>query len=173
MNTIPNLYQPEIKINLADQSHIEALVGIISSTFHLSCPKESSRDLQAIYITKHFSKDTFSRLVASEHSVVWVALDNTQPITLAALEKKTNASAVLSKLYVLPEYHGLGIATMLCNALLKQAKHSGFKTLRLYVYSGNWKAIAFYEKLGFTFLKEVDFFMETEVHTDHIYELHV
>ena len=172
MNTIPNLYQPEIKINLADQSHIEALVSIISSTFHLSCPKESSRDLH-IYMSKHFSKDTFSRLVASNHSFVWVALNNTQPIALAALEKETDTSAVLSKLYVLPEYHGLGIATMLCNALLKQAKHSGFKTLRLYVYSGNWKAKAFYEKLGFTFLEEVDFFMETEVHTDHIYELHV
>ncbi len=122
MNTIPNLYHPEIKINLADQSHIEALVGIISSTFHLSCPKESSRDLQAIYMSKHFSKDTFSRLVASEHSVVWVALDNTQTIALAALEKETDASAVLSKLYVLPEYHGLGIATMLCNAIVKTSK---------------------------------------------------
>ena len=65
MNTIPNLYQPEIKINLADQSHIEALVSINSSTFHLNYPNESSRDLQAIYMSKHFSKDTFSRLVAS------------------------------------------------------------------------------------------------------------
>ena len=173
MNTTPSINQPEMKVILADQSHIEALVGIISSTFHLSCPKESSRDLQAIYMTKHFSKDTFSRLVASEQSFVWVALDRNQPIALAALEKKSNASAILSKLYVLQKYHGSGIATMLCDALLKQAKLSGFKTLRLYVYSGNFKAKAFYEKLGFTFLEKVDFIMETEIHTDHVYELHV
>ena len=55
----------------------------------------------------------------------------------------------------------IGNATMLCIELFT-------RKIRFYVYSGNWKAKAFYEKLGFTFLEEVDFFMETEILTDHI-----
>lgn len=158
-------------ISLATQSHIDGLAHIVKATFHLACPDNSDRDLQSIYIAKHLSANTFSQLICSTKHQVWVAIEGNTPVGLAVLELTSNDSAMLSKLYVLPTFHGQGIALALYKTTLNYVKTNGFKKLNLSVYSGNLKAKSFYEKQGFVLLKTCDFVMETEIHKDHIYEL--
>ncbi len=160
-------------ISIANESHIEAFVQIIASTFHLACPADSDRSLQSDYISNHLSADAFLQILNSPHHHTWVAYDGQIPVGLAVLEKVSKYSGMLSKLYVLPSHHGKGVATQLANNVIQQAKDSGLKTLRLTVFSGNFKAKAFYEKLGFTLIDEIDFIMETELHKDHLYKLDI
>jgi len=102
-----------------------------------------------------------------------VALEGKEAVGLAVMETVTDNLAMLSKLYVLPNFQGKGIAFELYKTVLNYVITCGFKELNLSVYSGNLKAKSFYEKQGFILLKECDFIMETELHEDHVYELSV
>ncbi|RKR18747.1 ribosomal protein S18 acetylase RimI-like enzyme [Maribacter vaceletii] len=57
----------------------------------------------------------------------------------------------LEKIYVLPECKGMGIGKTALNGIIKKAKERGSGNLFLCVIDTNMSAIAFYEKLGFTF----------------------
>jgi ribosomal protein S18 acetylase RimI-like enzyme len=56
----------------------------------------------------------------------------------------------LQKIYVLPEYHGLGIGQALMNEILKLSKEINPDYIWLDTPISNAKAICFYEKNGFT-----------------------
>ena len=57
----------------------------------------------------------------------------------------------LEKIYVFPKFKGLGIGKLAIKDLIKIAMQQGEKNLFLSVLDTNNNAIAFYEKLGFTF----------------------
>lgn len=57
----------------------------------------------------------------------------------------------LEKIYVLPEYKGMGIGKVALNEIIEKIKEQGVKNLFLCVIDTNTTAIAFYEKLGFIF----------------------
>jgi ribosomal protein S18 acetylase RimI-like enzyme len=162
-----------MKITFAEQSHIDRLAYIVRTTFHLACPKDSKRDLQSVYISKHLCAQSFKQLLSSEHYHIWVALEANQPIGFAVMQGMSDELAMLSKLYVLPDYQGKGVALSLYNAVVNHTKISGYTKLNLSVFSGNSKAKAFYEKQGFKLVGDHDFLMETELHKDHIYQLEV
>ena len=162
-----------MNIVFAKESHAEALAGIVKSTFHLACPKDSNPDLQLAYISKHLSTQKFKEFIVSDDNIVLAAVEESELVALAVIEKVTSNLACLSKLYVLPKCHGKGIAINLFEEAFKQVKKSKYKTLNLTVYSGNTKAKAFYEKKGFKLIGECEFLMETELHKDHVYEMEV
>jgi len=61
----------------------------------------------------------------------------------------------LHKLYVLPDTHGKGVGKLLINEVANLAKRAGGIALRLNVNRDN-KAVAFYERAGFTIKETVD-----------------
>lgn len=162
-----------MKITLAEQLHADKLQIIVKETFHFACPQDSNRDLQAKYIAKQLSSNHFRKIIGSNDNKVWVALDGSEPIGFAVLEKLSDDTALLSKLYVLSEFQGKGAAMKLADKVVGYAKDFGYKKITLSVYSGNLKAKSFYERQGFRFVNECDFVMETEIHKDHIYELSI
>ncbi len=95
---------------LAKHIHAERLSEIIQATFYLACPATSDRDLQSVYIAKHLSAQHFQRFISDDQLQVWVALDSNEPVGLAVIDLKCEQSPLLSKLYVLPSYHGQGVA---------------------------------------------------------------
>ena len=159
-----------MNIMLAKHKHAERLSEIIQATFHLACPATSDRDLQSVYIARHLSAQHFQRFISDDQLQVWVALDSNEPVGLAVIDLKCEQSPLLSKLYVLPCYHGQGVAQKLYKAVIDYTKNSGYQVLNLLVYSGNVKAKAFYENQGFKFIGCCDFKMETELHKDHLYQ---
>lgn len=62
-----------------------------------------------------------------------------------------NSGIELEKIYVLPEYKGMGIGKLALKEIIKRTAELGKKKLFLYVIDTNINAISFYEKLGFTF----------------------
>ena len=57
----------------------------------------------------------------------------------------------LDKIYILPEYSGMGIGKMAMTEIIKQVRKKGKNIFFLCVIDTNKNAIAFYEKLGFEF----------------------
>jgi len=60
-------------------------------------------------------------------------------------------SVIVEKIYVLPEYKGLGIGKAAMRDIINIAKNKGAKSIFLCVIDTNLSAIAFYKSLGFTF----------------------
>ena len=160
-----------MNIILAEKSHSKKLAEIIKATFHLACPESSDRNLQSIYTTKHLSAQSFKKLIDDERHKVWAAVDSKELVGFAVMVMDSDELPMLSKLYILPDYHGKRFAPKLCKAVIDYAKIRRYKALNLLVYSGNLKAKAFYEKQGFKLIGSCDFHMETEVHKDHLYQL--
>lgn len=57
----------------------------------------------------------------------------------------------LEKIYILPEYSGMGIGKMALTEVIDRARLKGKKLLFLSVIDTNKNAVAFYKKLGFEF----------------------
>jgi ribosomal protein S18 acetylase RimI-like enzyme len=58
-------------------------------------------------------------------------------------------SIELVRLYILKEFHGLGVANELMNFALDFARNNGFDLMYLSVWEYNFRARGFYEKHGF------------------------
>ena len=67
-----------------------------------------------------------------------------------ALSLEIHPAAELSKMYLLPDYHGAGVSTALMARTLATAKEWGVRCVWLGVNQENQRAQRFYAKNGFT-----------------------
>jgi RsiW-degrading membrane proteinase PrsW (M82 family)/ribosomal protein S18 acetylase RimI-like enzyme len=81
--------------------------------------------------------------------------DGVQPIGFASIGMTEPQIYKLHKIYVLPSYQGKGAGKFIINELINVIKQKGATTLLLNVNRNN-PAISFYEKLGFTVIREED-----------------
>lgn len=72
----------------------------------------------------------------------------------------------LKRLYVARAWHGRGVAQALMNAAMDAARARSAKTLWLGVWERNPRALAFYEKYGFTRVGEHSFLLGSAMQTD-------
>lgn len=84
-----------------------------------------------------------------------IVYDETQPIGFAAFGLEKPGTYKLHKIYVLPSLQGKGTGRFLLNEIEKTIVQRGGLSLLLNVNRQN-KAKFFYEKLGFTVIKEED-----------------
>jgi len=75
---------------------------------------------------------------------------------------------VLDQLYILKEYHGVGIAHALMDWTIGEAKQRGAETLYLTVYVDNHRAKRFYDRYGFEAVGRYDFMVGNHADEDII-----
>ena len=63
--------------------------------------------------------------------------------------EKFNSCGEVVTIYLLPEYMGKGIGTMLMDACVQELQLLGFTTIILWVLEDNYRARRFYEKYGY------------------------
>ena len=79
-----------------------------------------------------------------------IVSEGTVPIGYIAYRHDGAKQAVLiSKLYLLPSYHGRGIGRRMLGHVKDDALKAGARSLSLFVNKNNVKAIAAYERFGF------------------------
>jgi diamine N-acetyltransferase len=99
---------------------------------------------------KMYASDVIrDEIISKGHRYVIVSA-GTRPIGFIAYRHEDKTRAVLiSKLYLLPSFHGQGIGRKMLGHVKDNALKTGAQTLYLFVNKNNGKAIAAYERFGF------------------------
>jgi ribosomal protein S18 acetylase RimI-like enzyme len=137
------------------------LARIAAITFPLACPPSTTEQAKADFIANSLSERSFATYLASPGHILLLAEaggDSAGYTMLVAGEPHDpDVAAVvtarptveLSKVYVMPEQHGTGVAAALMEASMAAARETGAVSMWLGVNNENARANRFYEKSGF------------------------
>ncbi|MBV9931809.1 MAG: GNAT family N-acetyltransferase [Alphaproteobacteria bacterium] len=90
------------------------------------------------------------------------------PLTLPV---DSQGALELRQLYLLRRWYGGGIAPVLMDWALGEARRRGVRTLYLSVYSDNHRAKAFYRRYGFAYVAPYAFMVGEQADEDEIWKL--
>ena len=126
------------------------LADLAARTFPLACPPSTAPEDIASFIDTNLSAGRFAEYLADPHRAILTAAQGGRIIGYAMLVRGVaDDTAELSKIYVLPDYHGAGVSTALMDLTLATAEEWGARRVWLGVNQGNQRAQRFYAKSGF------------------------
>jgi ribosomal protein S18 acetylase RimI-like enzyme len=150
-----------VSVRRAVPSDAAELARVAAITFPLACPPSTTEAAKAHFIATKLSREAFDAYLASPDHIVLVAEvdgasagytmlitgDPADPDVAAAVAARPTIE--LSKVYVMPEQHGTGVAAALMDASVAAARATGASSMWLGVNTENARANRFYEKSGF------------------------
>lgn len=160
-----------MNVRVAQIIDLESISAIAQISFPLACPPESKKSELDQYMSTNLDVRSFQKIYQDTAHIVWVAENNSQVVGFCVVNIINSSNAKISKIYVLPEHHGSGVAAMLIETAISLAKAQNIKVITLSVFSGNKRAKKFYNKFGFEFTEHVEFQMGREVHKDDLMKL--
>ncbi|WP_082958994.1 N-acetyltransferase [Mycobacterium sp. E3198] len=127
------------------------LAAVAAQTFPLACPPEAGADNIASFIDTHLSAQRFGEYLADPGRAIITAARGGRIVGYAMLVRDAAdpTTAELSKIYVLAEHHGTGVAGALMDRALAAAEEWGARSVWLGVNQANQRAQRFYAKSGF------------------------
>lgn len=181
--------QNAVRIRPATRSDAAALSSLAAETFPLACPPHTTAESIAAFIAEHFGVHHFEGYLADPDRILLVAeaaatdapaeprlvgytmLIAGEPADADAAGAVTARPAIeVSKVYVLAGAHGTGTGAALMRASLDAARATGAATAWLGVNEENARAIAFYERHGFTKVGRKHFLVGGRVEDDWVLE---
>ena len=162
-----------MNIRIAQINDLERISEIAKISFPLACPPDSDKSELHQYVSTKLDTRIFKKFYQDTANSLWVAEIDSQVVGFCLLNIINSSNAEISRIYVLPEHHGSGVATMLIESAISLAKSQKIKIIVLSVFSGNARAKKFYEKMGFKFAGHVNFQMGKEVHKDDLMKLKI
>ncbi|MCY7345017.1 MAG: GNAT family N-acetyltransferase [Pyrinomonadaceae bacterium] len=140
---------------IADAETLAPLAIRIFNDAFAANPLNKPEDMHS-YVSEAFSVEQTRRELADADTLFFIAEIGGAMIGYAKLQERTTEECVadknpieLSRLYVLQEFHGQGIAGELMNECFRTATEKNYETMWLGVWEHNLRAQKFYEKLGF------------------------
>lgn len=137
------------------------LARIAAATFPLACPPHTRAEDIAEFIATVLSEARFAEYLDDPQRALFLSVTDGEPSGYTMLmvadpsdadvaaAVTTRPTAELSKVYVLPEFHGGGIAATLVETTVAEARERGAHSVWLGVNQENVRANRFYEKAGF------------------------
>ena len=159
------------------------LASVAAVTFPLACPPHTSDEAKADFIARHLGVTSFAGYLADPDRALFLAeVDGVaagytmivvgEPADADVAAAITTRPAVeLSKVYVLPEHHGAGVAAALVDASVAEARARGAAAVWLGVNEENVRANRFYEKSGFARVGTKKFLVGERYEDDFVREL--
>ncbi|GAA2744560.1 GNAT family N-acetyltransferase [Terrabacter aerolatus] len=152
---------PGVTVRPAGADDIATLARVAAATFGLACPPSMSLDRVEAFIAEVLSPERFAGYLAdpARHLLLaegpglalgyamLVVGEPTDDDVRAAIRLRPTVE--LSKIYVLPQAHGTGAASLLMAAALEWARGVGAVGVWLGVNQQNERAQRFYGKSGF------------------------
>jgi len=163
----------------------ETLANIAARTFPLACPPHTTDRDKADFIAKHLDEECFQRYLSDPSRRLFIAMLDGEDAGYAMLVLGEPAdpdvvsvvtarpTVELSKLYVLPEFHGEGVASRLLMVVIDAAVESGATSLWLGVNQENQRAKRFYDKHGFAVVGNRRFLVGERYEDDFVCELQI
>lgn len=145
----------------ASAADAAALARLAALTFPLACPPHTTEEAKAAHIAAHLGVDSFDRYLADPARALFVAVDGDDLVGYTMLVEgepadadvaaaiRIRPTAELSKVYVHPDAHGAGVAALLVEETVAEARQRGAAGVWLGVNQENARANRFYEKSGF------------------------
>ncbi|OZG26649.1 GNAT family N-acetyltransferase [Williamsia sp. 1138] len=146
-----------------DPADADELAAVAALTFPLACPPELSAADAAHFVAANLSADHFRSHLAGQDSHVLKAVDPasdsivgyallvdgepTDPDVREAITARP--LTMISKMYVLPRFHGRTVSARLMDAALSHGRTHGSALVWLGVNEQNVRAQRFYQKMGF------------------------
>ena len=155
-------------VSSAQSTDAAELAAVAADTFPLACPPSVAPENVASFIDANLSQVRFTEYLTDPQRTILAAKQNDRIVGYAMLIRDADDDRVeLSKMYVLPDQHGSGVATALMGAALAAAAESGAESVWLGVNQNNQRAQRFYTKCGFTVTGTRTF--QLGPHTEHDY----
>jgi ribosomal protein S18 acetylase RimI-like enzyme len=160
-----------------------ALAAVAAVTFPLACPPHTTEEAKADFIATHLSEANFDAYLADPDRDLFVAEEDGRTLgyTMLVAGDPTDADVAaaittrptieLSKVYVLPDVHGGGVASSLVAASIEAARARGAAAVWLGVNQENGRANRFYEKSGFALVGSKRFLVGERYEDDFVREL--
>lgn len=169
-----------VTIRQAMPADAPALAALAAATFALACPPGTAPEAIDEFIASTLSEERFGHYLADRQRDIRLAVHDgvAAGYTMLVFGEPSNADAAaavtarptveLSKVYVLGDRHGAGIAAPLMAATLDVARARNMVSVWLGVNQQNVRAIRFYEKSGFGVVGAKTFMVGSELHHDHV-----
>jgi ribosomal protein S18 acetylase RimI-like enzyme len=145
-----------IEVRKADICDAKMISVIGKISFRNAFGNVFDKDNLDDYIKNVYNPDKIAVSIERNNDIFLVAEIGNRPVGFAKLKKfslnddiESCSQMQLEKIYVLPEYQGIGAGTTLLREVIGIVKALCPDYLWLDVYSGNEKAIRFYERNGF------------------------
>ena len=154
----------QVRVDPATAADLVELADVAAATFPLACPPSAAAEDVDAFIVATLSASRFGQYLADPGRVVLTATDADRVIGYTMLVRRAYISGVdadvppsvtprpaveLSKMYVMPDWHGSGAAGLLMRAGITWAEAGGARAVWLGVNQGNQRAQRFYRKHGF------------------------
>jgi diamine N-acetyltransferase len=168
-------------IRTASSADAPRLSRLAVTTFRDAFEAANSPEDMERYLAEAFTTEQQAAEIADPENTILVAEhghspDDVELVGYAHLGSASPPESVvgpapleLKRLYVARAWHGRGVAQALMIALLDAARARRAETLWLGVWERNPRAVAFYEKHGFTRVGEHSFILGSDVQTDWVY----
>jgi GNAT superfamily N-acetyltransferase len=171
-----------VGIRSATEPDAAPLARLAAATFALACPPGTAPAAIEEFIATKLSEERFTEYLRDPARDIRLAENDGTPAgytmlifgepddTDVAASIAVRPTAELSKVYVLGDHHGAGVAAPLMAATLDAARLRGAAGIWLGVNKLNARAIRFYEKSGFVIVGSKTFRLGPELHHDHVME---
>ena len=145
--------QNSINLKIATIEDIPLIQSIAEQTWRPTYRDILTEEQTLFMLDMMYSSESLTRQF--ETNTFIVAYEGDTPLGFAGFEPKDYKVMKLHKLYMLPAAHGKGIGKLLILEVAKYAYEQGLRYIHLNVNRNN-KAIGFYQKQGFTIIKDED-----------------
>lgn len=143
------------KIIACSWKHQALLAELGASTFYETYADQNSEEDMRSYIAKTYSLTAIENNLAESAVSYFVAYVNEKDLgyvklqEVEAIDGLNGKTIELEKIYVRKEAQGSQVAKMLMDTAIAYGKSKGNKFLYLGVWQENYRALAFYKKIGF------------------------
>ncbi|BDX32889.1 N-acetyltransferase [Mycobacterium antarcticum] len=168
-----------VSVTTAVEADLPELATIAARTFPLACPPSVAPADVAAFIAENLSEIRFREYLADPDRVVLTARDG--PILGYAMLIRGVAddadvqravpmrpAVELSKMYLMPDAHGAGVAAAMMAAALDASRALGAACVWLGVNQENRRAQRFYAKEGFTTSGTKTFRLGGHIENDYV-----
>lgn len=164
-----------VDIRIANRKDIPSLVAMAKTSFLEAFTAQNKPENVMAYLVEAFTEEQFLEEMEEPSSTFYIAEIEGKIVAYSKLNlipAQTDVhdpeSLEVARLYVLEEFHGLGIGSILMEFAIRFAKQNGKKYLWLGVWEKNEKALRFYENKGFRRFGQHPFPFGDEVQTDYL-----
>lgn len=160
-----------LRCSKAEENDIASIIEVSENVWKQHYASIISQEQINYMYPRMYSYEAIHEQMRNAHQF-YIIVDNKKPLGFISMQLDTDCIHI-PKLYVAIPAQGRGIGRMLIEQAKKVAQAQGVQKIRLNVNRFNTNSIAFYKKVGFSIIQDIDIPLDRFVLEDHIMELQV